>query len=131
MTIIEAFACGVPVVSFDCPRGPREIITSGYDGLLVPADDVDALAGGLLQMIEDEEGRRLMAANALQTARGYDISMIVNAGRSPSPNSDADAWDAWAASRVGTVRVTGGAVCAGSRDRLVAGAVPGWNSRVE
>lgn len=78
MTIIEAFACGVPVVSFDCPRGPREIITPGYDGLLIPADDVDALAGGLLQMIEDEEGRRLMAANALQTARGYDISMIAD-----------------------------------------------------
>jgi hypothetical protein len=39
---------------------------------------VDALAGGLLQMIEDEEGRRLMAANALQTARGYDISMIAD-----------------------------------------------------
>ena len=60
------------------PPGPREIITSGHDGLLVPPDDVDALAGGLLQMIEDEEGRRLMAANALQTARGYDISMIAD-----------------------------------------------------
>ncbi|GGL46473.1 glycosyltransferase family 4 protein [Planomonospora parontospora] len=78
MTIIEAFACGVPVVSFDCPRGPREIITSGRDGLLVPADDVDALADGLLAMIEDEEGRRRMAANALETARDYDIAMIAD-----------------------------------------------------
>ncbi|GAA3443016.1 glycosyltransferase family 4 protein [Planomonospora venezuelensis] len=79
MTIIEAFACGVPVVSFDCPRGPREIITPGHDGLLVPPDDVDALAEGLLKMIDDEEGRRRMAANALETARDYDISAI--AGR--------------------------------------------------
>jgi glycosyltransferase involved in cell wall biosynthesis len=78
MTIIEAFACGVPVVSFDCPRGPREIITPGFDGLLIPPDDVDALAGGLLQMIDDDEGRRLMAENALQTAKGYDISMIAD-----------------------------------------------------
>lgn len=77
MTIIEAFACGVPVVSFDCPRGPREIITSGHDGVLVPPDDVDALAGGLLKMIDDEEGRHRMAANALETAGRYDISMIV------------------------------------------------------
>ncbi|WP_406311416.1 glycosyltransferase family 4 protein [Streptosporangium sp. NBC_01639] len=77
MTIIEAFACGVPVVSFDCPRGPREIITSGHDGLLVPPDDVEALAEGLLKMIDDEEGRHRMARNALETARGYDISMIV------------------------------------------------------
>ncbi|MFF5204945.1 glycosyltransferase family 4 protein [Streptosporangium sp. NPDC000396] len=78
MTIIEAFACGVPVVSFDCPRGPREIITSGHDGLLVPPDDVDALAAGLLKMIDDEEGRLRMAENALETARRYDISMIVD-----------------------------------------------------
>lgn len=77
MTIIEAFACGVPVVSFDCPRGPREIITPGHDGLLVPPDDVDALAAGLLQMIDDEEGRRRMAENALRTAGNYDISTIV------------------------------------------------------
>ncbi|WP_326826429.1 glycosyltransferase family 4 protein [Streptosporangium sp. NBC_01756] len=77
MTIIEAFACGVPVVSFDCPRGPREIITSGHDGLLVPPDDVEALAEGLLKMIDDDEGRHRMARNALETARGYDISMIV------------------------------------------------------
>lgn len=78
MTIIEAFACGVPVVSFDCPRGPREIITSGHDGLLVPPDDVDAFAAGLLKMIEDDEGRREMARNAVETARNYDISMIAD-----------------------------------------------------
>ncbi|GIH93031.1 glycosyltransferase family 4 protein [Planobispora siamensis] len=78
MTIIEAFACGVPVVSFDCPRGPREIITPGHDGLLVPPDDVDAFAEGLLRMIDNEEERRRMAANALKTAREYDISMIAD-----------------------------------------------------
>ncbi len=39
---------------------------------------MDALAGGLLQMIDDDEGRRLMAENALQTAKGYDISMIAD-----------------------------------------------------
>ncbi|MFG1749345.1 glycosyltransferase family 4 protein [Streptosporangium sandarakinum] len=76
MTIIEAFSCGVPVVSFDCPRGPREIITSGHDGLLVPADDVDALAEGLLRMIDDEEGRHRMARNALETAARYDMSVV-------------------------------------------------------
>ncbi|MFF0249497.1 glycosyltransferase family 4 protein [Streptosporangium sandarakinum] len=76
MTIIEAFSCGVPVVSFDCPRGPREIITSGHDGLLVPAGDVDALAEGLLRMIDDEEGRHRMARNALETAARYDMSVV-------------------------------------------------------
>lgn len=64
MTIIEAFACGVPVVAFDCPRGPREIITDGVDGLLVPPEDVGALAETLIRLIDDEELRRTMSANA-------------------------------------------------------------------
>ncbi|MEU3830076.1 glycosyltransferase family 4 protein [Streptomyces sp. NPDC029080] len=75
-TIIEAFGCGVPVVSFDCPRGPREIITPGHDGRLVPPADVDALAAALIDLINDDELRRRMGDNALQTARQYDIQTI-------------------------------------------------------
>ncbi|MFC4910180.1 glycosyltransferase family 4 protein [Actinomadura gamaensis] len=75
-TIIEAFGCGVPAVSFDCPRGPREIITPGRTGLLVPPGDVDALAAALIELIDDEPLRRSMAANALQAARQYDIDII-------------------------------------------------------
>lgn len=76
MTIIEAFACGVPVVSFDCPRGPREIITDGHDGLLVPPEDAGALAEALIRLIDDEELRRRMAANALASADRYRIGEI-------------------------------------------------------
>jgi glycosyltransferase involved in cell wall biosynthesis len=76
MTIIEAFACGLPVVAFDCPRGPREIITDGVDGLLVPPGDVGALAETLIRLIDDEELRRSMAANARASAERFDISMV-------------------------------------------------------
>ncbi|GAA3760114.1 glycosyltransferase involved in cell wall biosynthesis [Spinactinospora alkalitolerans] len=76
MTIIEGFSVGVPAVSFDCPHGPREIITSERDGLLVPHQDVGALASGLLRLVEDPEERRRMGEEAVRTARRYDLPLI-------------------------------------------------------
>lgn len=76
MTIIEAFACGVPVVSFDCLQGPGEIITHGRNGLLVPPDDTDALADALCELIDDPARRHAMGTAAQQSAGRYDIAMI-------------------------------------------------------
>ncbi|HEU4974009.1 MAG TPA: glycosyltransferase family 4 protein [Baekduia sp.] len=81
MVIIEAMSKGVPVVSFDCPRGPGEIIDDGRDGLLVPEQDVNAMSAGLLRLIEDEPLRRRLGAAALQTARRYDVERIAVAWR--------------------------------------------------
>ncbi|MEU1803904.1 glycosyltransferase family 4 protein [Streptomyces sp. NPDC019937] len=71
MTIVEAMHCGVPVVATDCPHGPGEIITAGRDGLLVPVGDADAIAEGLLTLIEDEPLRRSMGAAARVAAQRY------------------------------------------------------------
>ncbi|TDD82376.1 glycosyltransferase family 4 protein [Actinomadura rubrisoli] len=76
MTIVEAFACGLPVVAFDCRRGPREIITDGHDGLLVPPEDTAALAEALIRLIDDEELRRRMAGNARTTARAHRVGEV-------------------------------------------------------
>jgi glycosyltransferase involved in cell wall biosynthesis len=76
MTVLEALRKGVPVVAFDCPHGPGEIITHGHDGLLVPRRDVGALAAAIGLLIGDETTRHEMGKAALATSRQYDPDVV-------------------------------------------------------
>lgn len=72
MVVIEAMGTGLPVVAFDCPTGPAEMITDGHDGLLVPPKDVAGFTAALRKLIEDDGLRRRMGERALVTAGAYD-----------------------------------------------------------
>ncbi len=75
--LLEAMACGTPVVSTDCPSGPGEIIAHGVNGLLVPVRDPAALAGALLQVLDSESLRDRLARAGLARARQFAPDVIV------------------------------------------------------
>ncbi|MGW7573445.1 glycosyltransferase family 4 protein [Streptomyces sp. NPDC054765] len=76
MVLAEAMSHGVPVISYDCPQGPREIITDGEDGFLVPPDDTGGLAAAMNRLIEDEQLRGKMGGQAAVAARRYDMDLL-------------------------------------------------------
>jgi glycosyltransferase involved in cell wall biosynthesis len=76
LILLEAMGKGLPVVSFDCPTGPREVIRDHRNGILVPPADIDALAGAMRELMADETLRRRLGAEAPDTARNYTIEAI-------------------------------------------------------
>ena len=76
LVIVEAMECGLPAVSYQCPCGPKDIITDGKDGFLVPVNDEQMLADKICDLIEDENLRRQMAAAAKVRAQHYHVENI-------------------------------------------------------
>ena len=69
--LLEAMACGLAPVGFDCDFGPRDIIRHRYDGLLVPPEDVDALGESLLRLVQDHALTKQLADNALEVKQRF------------------------------------------------------------
>ena len=77
MVIVEAMACGLPVVSFDCPYGPADIIQNGEDGYLVEYLNTDEAALKVCELIENPELRKQMSRNARENIKRFDRNVIM------------------------------------------------------
>jgi poly(glycerol-phosphate) alpha-glucosyltransferase len=71
LSTLESLARGCPVVAYDIKYGPREQITDGVDGFLVPDGDVDALAARIIELLRDPDVVARMSAAALRTAESF------------------------------------------------------------
>jgi glycosyltransferase involved in cell wall biosynthesis len=75
--LLEAMAEGTACVSFDCTAGPRELITHGGNGWLVPPEDVDGLAAALDTLMRDDALRARLATRAREVCNLYSVGEIL------------------------------------------------------
>ncbi len=77
MALCEAMACALPVISADCPSGPKEIITDGVNGILVKPEDINALAQGLETLMADPGKRQQLAQSAPQVLDRFGLEQVM------------------------------------------------------
>lgn len=76
LVIIEAMSCGLPVISFDCENGPRNIITDSHDGFLISPFDINQYAEKMICLIQNDALRQQMGQHAFQSSKRYNIDTI-------------------------------------------------------
>ncbi len=75
MVLLEAKACGLPIISYDCPTGPSELLNHD-DGYLVAMGDKETFSRKLDELISDERLRKIMGKNALTNVQKYNSENI-------------------------------------------------------
>lgn len=75
--LLEAMSCGLPVVSFNCPTGPGDIISDGQNGLLIPTGNVMALAEAMNDLINDDIKRKRIGDGASLVAERFSVDKVM------------------------------------------------------
>ena len=76
MVLVEAMACGLGVVSFDCPWGPSSILANGEDGILVENGNTNSLAEAIKSLMDDSDKLNTLAKNAIINVRRFQMDKI-------------------------------------------------------
>lgn len=78
MVLLEAQTFGLPIVAFGCRCGPKDVVTDGEDGFLVPEGDIQGLADRLMELMQNEQLRKAMGRKAKETSHHYEEETIMN-----------------------------------------------------
>ena len=78
LVILEANSVGIPVISFDCPTGPRNVIHHKTDGILVEFNNCDSFVNELVAFDTDKTYQKHLSKNATENAKKYTIEVIMN-----------------------------------------------------
>ena len=78
MVFPEAMSCGLPVIAFDCPYGPADIINDGVDGFLVKNRDIEDYADKVCLLVENQDLRRQMGQAAIRSSQRYRADQIMS-----------------------------------------------------
>jgi glycosyltransferase involved in cell wall biosynthesis len=81
MVLLEAMASGLPSIAYDCPTGPRAIITNAENGFLIPDNNIEMYVEKLSFLIENEEVRVKFGLDAKETSRQYSVKKIMEQWR--------------------------------------------------
>ena len=77
LVLVEAMSCGLPVVAFDCPYGPAELITEKVDGFLIKNHNIEDFAESICQLIESKPLRQNMGKRAVKSSQRYQKDEIM------------------------------------------------------
>ncbi len=82
LVLLEAQACGLPVVSFDCPTGPAQVLSDGVNGYLISAFDQERMVERLLELIDNRARRSDFSQQAVVNADKYSVDNVARRWRS-------------------------------------------------
>jgi glycosyltransferase involved in cell wall biosynthesis len=77
MVLLEAMACELPCVAFDCPTGPAELIQNNFNGYLIQPFDLNTYAEKVIHLIADSELRRKLGENGQHSSQKYQLSAVM------------------------------------------------------
>ncbi len=77
MVLLEAQACGLPIISFDCPEGPKDIINDGVDGFLIPVGDTNSMISKIVELANSEDKRIKLGLHARIHSKEFSEENIV------------------------------------------------------
>lgn len=76
LVITEAEACGLPIVTFDCPSAPAELVKDSTNGFIVPLGDEEAMADCICRLIEDASLRKEFGKASVAFAKQFHVDNI-------------------------------------------------------